>query len=434
MLHRLSFFAIILMLSCASCTQLAATEPEPVLAGTVYDFSGKAVAGQIPVTPDMTYTAERGYGFEPGSTVKAGAGCITSDQPYYFSIALPEGNHRVSITVGDDAGESNVTVKSELRRLMLEKVTTQRGSSQVRTFSVNVKTPAISTGGQVRLKGQREAVQEIFNWDPKLTLYFGNARPSIRSIRIEKVDIPTVFILGDSTSCDQMAEPYSSWGQSITRFFKPGVAVANHGESGESMAAAVGAKRVDKIYDTIKTGDYLFIQFAHNDMKATGSNALANYKQGLKNAVEEARKRGATPVLITPCNRRTFRENAITNSFVTNSGDDYLAAVHEIAKETGAALIDLNAMTKTLYESFGPEKSAVLFATTARGVDGTHHNNYGSYELAKCVLMGIKQNKLDLAKFITDDFTGFDPAKPDALETFTLPADPPRSTERPPGS
>jgi hypothetical protein len=239
-------------------------------------------AGYIQVHPDMEYNSERGFGFEPGSSVHAGEGFVIGDGTYFFSADVPEGNYRVKVTFGDPDVESVATVKAELRRLMIEEMKVPAGRTTSRTFTVNVKTPAISTGGQVRLKGQREAVQEAFNWDGRLNLRFGNSHPALRRIEIEKVDVPTIFILGDSTSTDQMADPYSSWGQSITAFFKPEVAVANHGESGESMAGAVGARRTDKIYDSIEPGDFLLIQFGHNDMKSKAPNALQIFKNGLR--------------------------------------------------------------------------------------------------------------------------------------------------------
>jgi lysophospholipase L1-like esterase len=428
-IHRFRLILLSASLSVATLGAVASAQD----ANSSYKFS---FAGEQPgftaVPADAPYSQERGYGFEPGAKITEN-GAASSDTPFYFSAAVPDGNYKVTITFGG-AEPSITTVKAELRRLMLEKVETAQGKTETRTIAVNVKTPDYP-GGKVRLKGNREAVQEGFNWDPRLNLFFGNKHPSVKSIEIEKVDIPTVFILGDSTSTDQMAEPYSSWGQSITAFFKPDVAVANHGESGESMAGAVGAKRPDKIYSQMKKGDYLFIQFGHNDMKSNAANALETFKSGLTKAVEEARKHDATPVLVTPVSRRTFKDGKITNSFVTAKGDDYLQAVKDVAEQTKAALIDLNAMSATLYEAVGTEKAPLLFAhPEGRPVDGTHHDDFGSYEIAKCVLEGIRQNKLPLAQSIRDDFKGFDPANPDKLEEWDLPLDPPRETERPPGN
>ena len=121
----------------------------------------------------------------------------------------------------------------------------------------------------------------------------------------------------------------------------------------------------------------------------------------------------------------------IQNGKITNSLGDYPEAVRQTAKEENVALIDLNAMSKTLYEALGVEKAPLAFAGNGR--DATHHNNYGSYELAKCVVEGIKANKLGLTKFLRDDVPPFDPAHPDPVESFSVPASPPR-TRQPPAS
>lgn len=185
------------------------------------------------------YSDERGYGFEPGVAVTGGKGFATSDKPFYFSAAVPEGNYRVTVKLGDPEGESTTTIKAELRRLMVEKVHTARGQMRTVSFVVNVRTAQISTGGEVRLK-PREKTMEAPAWDNKLTLEFSNSEPKVAAITIEKVDVPTLYIAGDSTSTDQPREPFNSWGQMLTRFFKPEIAVANHGESGESLKGFIG--------------------------------------------------------------------------------------------------------------------------------------------------------------------------------------------------
>src|SRR5262245_21420620 len=203
-----------------------------------FDFGGKAAPGYTSVSPTTTYTRDRGYGFEPGAKIlrfdQDGAnplrdGFSTGDKPFYFSVAVPEGNYRVTVTLGDAAGgESTTTVKAELRRLILEKVHTAAGQFETRTFIVNVRTPKIATGGEVKLK-DRETTTERWAWDEKLTLEFNNARPCVCALEIERADdVPTVYLLGDSTVCDQPTEPFNSWGQMLTRFFKPTIAVANH--------------------------------------------------------------------------------------------------------------------------------------------------------------------------------------------------------------
>src|SRR5262249_1507195 len=109
---------------------------------------------------------------------------------------------------------------------------------------------------------------------------------------------------------------------------------------------------------------------------------------------------------------------------------DYPEAVRQVAQEERVPLIDLHVMSKAFYEALGPEKSTLAF----KSGDGTHHNNYGSYELAKCIVEGIKINKLAIAKYLLNDTSRFDPAHPDAIESFNLPHSPTVSSARPPGN
>jgi lysophospholipase L1-like esterase len=283
---------------------------------------------------------------------------------------------------------------------------------------VNVRTPQISADNHVHLK-PREKTSEIWDWDEKLTLEFNDAHPSLHSLEIEKADVPTVFLLGDSTVCDQPAEPWNSWGQMLPRFFKPEIAVANHAESGETIRSSLGAQRFEKVFSLMKPGDYLFVQFGHNDMKDHATNALETYKANLKKVVARTRELGGTPVLVTSMERKGGVEQD------TLAG--YPDAVREVAKEENCALIDLHAMSRTFYRALGADVGKAF-------QDGTHHNNYGSYELAKCVVEGIKQAKLPLAKFIADDFGNFDPAHPDSVASFEMPVSPMVSKEKPLGN
>jgi len=407
------------------------------LAMRKFDFGpGKVAPGYTQVLQSTIYDRDLGYGFEPESTVscidRGGKDTLrsdfcTSDQPFFFSVALPEGNYNVSITFGDQNAETTTTVKAELRRLMLEEVHTASGKFTTRTFTVNIRVPQISTGGEVKLK-DREKSSEFWAWDEKLTLEFNNKRPSVSAIEITRASVPTLYLLGDSTVCDQPLEPYNSWGQMLTRFFKPGIAIANHAESGDSLHSSLGAKRLDKVLSLMKPGDYLFIQYGHNDEKEKGEGvgAFTTYKASLKRFIEQARQRGGIPVLITPVQRRTF--DAQGN--ITNSHGDYPEAVRRAAKEENVPLIDLNAMSKSLYEAWGSELSKRAFAPN----DGTHHNNYGSYELARCIVEGIRANKLGLVKFLSLDVAHFDPAKPDAIDSFKVPESPQRAKVKPLGS
>src|SRR5262249_15799427 len=221
-----------------------------------FDFGPGTVApGYAQVIAGTVYNQELGYGFEPGASVscldRGGKDTLrsdfcTSDKPFYFSVALPEGNYNVSVTLGDGQAPTITTVKAELRRLVLEEIETLPGKFVARTFTVNVRTPKIAGDGEVKLK-DREKTRKRWAWDDKLTLEFNGAHTAVDAIEIVKVDVPTVYLLGDSTVCDQPSEPYNSWGQMLPRFFKPGIAIANHAESGESLRSSLGAHRLDKV-------------------------------------------------------------------------------------------------------------------------------------------------------------------------------------------
>jgi lysophospholipase L1-like esterase len=398
----------------AAATNAGAQEKPPFK----FVFGAPAKGNVIAMAPTNVYSDAAGYGFEPGTSVVATGQSITSTNPFYFSVKLPEGNYRVTVTLGDPAGESTTTVKAELRRLMLEKVHTASGKTVTRSFIVNLRTPQIAGDGEVRLKS-REKTSEWWDWDDKLTLEFNDARPCLDALEIEKADVPTVFLLGDSTVCDQPAEPWNSWGQMLPRFFKPDIAIANHAESGETIASSLGAHRFDKVFSLMKPGDYLIMQFGHNDMKSHATSALDLYRSNLKKVVAETRTKGGTPVLVTSMERKGGVEAP------TLMG--YPDAVREVAKEENCALIDLNAMSLIFYKALGADLAKAF-------QDGTHHNNYGSYELAKCVVEGIKQDKLPLAKFIVDDFKDFDPAHADPVDQIQMPASPRISNAKPLGN
>jgi lysophospholipase L1-like esterase len=386
---------------------------------------GNSRKGATPLTASSIYSATT-PGFDLQTLPQIDSKSCSSDVPIFFSIALPEGSYRVTITLGG-AQPSTTTVWSEARRIMLEKVAVKANGSATRKFDVNVRVPAVAGDAShtVRLKPR-----EIGNldWDAKLTLEFNGDHPSFRELRIEPIHETTIYLAGDSTVVDQDVEPWAAWGQMLPRFFRPGVVVANHAESGETTRSFVTEQRLAKVMSLIQPGDYLFIQFAHNDQKPNAVS-LEDYKKLLIDSIAQARAKGATPVLVTSMNRRTFdAEGKITNSLAA-----YPGAMREVAAQQQVALIDLNAMSKTLFEALGPEGtlrafmhySANSFPNQTEAIsDDTHFNGYGAYELARCVVHGIRQAKLPLRKYLTSDVPDFNPAAPDPADTFSLPATP----------
>ena len=382
------------------------------------------------VGPGTLYSPERGYGFEFSSDIKAYDNYVTSSKPFYFSVKLSEGNYNVHVVLGDKNGTSITTIKAECRRLMVERIETKRGEYKTVDFTVHIRDSIIrsSSGNSVVRLKPRE--RDYLHWDDKLTLEFNNAVPKLSELVIIKVEnVPTVFLAGNSTVVDQAYEPWAAWGQMIPDFFLPGrIAIANYAESGETLKAFRAEKRLEKLWSMSKPGDYLLIEFAHNDQKPGSSHLdpFTTYKETLKEWIKEARARDMIPVLVTSVNRRTFD----SSGHITNSLGDYPEAMRQTGKEESVAVIDLNAMSKTLYEALGPDNSIKAFVHFAANSypnqpndvkDNTHFRPYGAYELAKCVVNGIKKNVPALAKFLKPNLAPFDPTKPDDPMQWSLP-------------
>jgi lysophospholipase L1-like esterase len=386
-----------------------------------FDFSsGTAKPGSIRVAPSAVYSDATGYGYEPGAQVAFGdnGNVTTSDRPFYFSAKVPEGNYAVTVTFGDSSAATTSTFKAESGRLMLERVTVPAGQVAMRTFTVNVRTPRLP---KLPLNAVgREAVTldpfdsgNTLDWDDKLTLEVVSAHAALRSVEIASAPtVPTVFLAGDSTVTDRDSGGDVSWGQLLPRFLKAGVAVANHAQSGETLKSFANALRLDKILSQMKPGDYLFIQFAHNDSKANWPQTYVEpettYKAWLRVYIAEARLRGATPVLVTPMDRGDRKTGAPTHGH-----GGYPQALRELAAEERVALIDLYSDSIAFYTAAGADAPHIL-------ADGTHSTAFGGYEFAKCIVMGIRANHLPLASFIVDDFRPFDPAHPDSMNTLNL--------------
>jgi len=413
-----------------------------------FDFGpGQVAKGYLPVLPADVYSKGKGYGFDFDSKVTTGdyggknaltADLVKGDKPFYFSVAVPEGNYKVTVTLGDPKNAAISTVKAESRRLMLENIKTAAGQSLSKTFVVNIKDKNI-VGGQVVGLKPRELSK--LDWDDKLTLEF-DQQTALQALEITRVeDQVTVFLAGNSTVVNQDDEPWASWGQMIPRFFKPGVAIANHAESGLTLGSFAGSRRLTKILSIMKPGDYLFIEFGHNDQKEKGPNdgAYKSYTDRLKTFISEVKKKGGIPVVVTSTSRRSFGpEGKIVNSL-----GDYPEAARKVAAAEKVALIDLNTMTTTLFNALGEEPSKKAFvhypANSYPGqdkalADNTHFNPYGAYEIAQCIILGIKEQKLGIAKYLVSDLPKFDPSKPDDVNKWHWPESPKSSVVKPDGN
>lgn len=342
--------------------------------------------------------------------------------PERISVNVPDGNYKVTIKIGSKKKAGSTTIRGESRRLFIENLPTKKGEIIERTFVINKRNTLIADGEHVKIK-PREHTK--LNWNDQLDLEFSGDAPQITSLTIDKVDnVTTVFLCGNSTVVDQDNEPWASWGQMIPRFFDDQVAFANYAESGESANTFIGAGRLKKLLTQMKEGDYIFIEFGHNDQKqkGPGKGAYYSYMTSLKTFIDEALLKGANPVLVTPTQRRSFK-----NGKIVDTHENYPEAMKWLAQKENIPLIDLHAMTRTLYEAMGVEASKKAFVHYPANTypdqpkaleDNTHFNPYGAYQIAKCVIEGIRLLNLPLAKHISADYKSYSPAKPDAVEAF----------------
>ena len=416
-MKRLSLLACLLLATLCASAQSWSFRFVPV--------KRAAQAEQILVQPTDRYTATSDYGFDFIASPER----LDRQTPFYFSVRVPDGNYRVTVWLGSKKRAAVTTVRAESRRLFVENLATRKGEIRAESFIVHKHSPQIDDQRSMRLK-PRELTK--LNFDDRLTIEINGDAPACEAITIERDDrVPTVFLCGNSTVVDQDSEPWASWGQMITRWFGPEVAIANFAESGETASTFIAANRLAKALSMMKAGDYLIAEFGHNDQKqrGPGMGAYYNFATALKTFIDETRARGATPIFVTPTQRRSFKDGRIQETHA-----DYPEAMEWVAARENVPLIDLHSMTRTFYEAMGEDESIHAFVHYPAGSypgqktdfkDNTHFNPYGAYELAKCVIEGMRQLNLPLLQALRQEYlqlypasAPFNPAQPDAFKDF----------------
>lgn len=214
-----------------------------------------------------------------------------------------------------------------------------------------------------------------------------------------------IWLIGDSTMAWKKPahEPESGWGEGLKLFFSKDV-VHNHAASGRSTKSFVSEKRWQAVLDSIQPGDYVVIQFGHNDEKPDTllhTEPFTTYKQYLKRFVDETRAKKGIPVICSPIVRRHFDGDGQ----LKNTHGDYIRASAEIAKETKTIFIDMEARSRKLVTELGPERSGSLFVFCNPGEypgrpkgsrDSTHLNHYGAQQIAALFVEGLKEQKIKI--------------------------------------
>jgi lysophospholipase L1-like esterase len=206
----------------------------------------------------------------------------------------------------------------------------------------------------------------------------------------------TIYVAGDSTAATYAAaeSPRAGWGQALPLFLRPGTTVVNEALSGASSKSFADLGRLDRILVAIQPGDTLLISFGHNDEKAEDparyTEPRTTFQAYLRRYVDGARAAGAHPVLVTPVERRRFTEEGAAYE----SHGDYPAAMRALASNTHTPLIDLTALSFTLWGTLGPEPTKDYFLWLDPGEspnypagvsDNTHFQAHGAIEVARLV-------------------------------------------------
>ncbi|HEY0241257.1 MAG TPA: rhamnogalacturonan acetylesterase [Gemmatimonadaceae bacterium] len=223
------------------------------------------------------------------------------------------------------------------------------------------------------------------------------------------VDSPVViYLAGDSTMAPKLPEkrPETGWGEMLQEFFdSSAVRVHNHARNGRSTRTFLSEGRWKAIVDSLHSGDYVFIQFGHNDASKDKTDRYtppADFRANLLRFIDETRARGANPVLMTPVMRRRFDDNGKAR----NSHGEYPDIVRAVATERGVPIIDMHRKTSELLGLFGQTASAALFlqlppgenANYPRGIqDNTHFSAFGARIVASLVVEGIREARLSVA-------------------------------------
>ena len=233
----------------------------------------------------------------------------------------------------------------------------------------------------------------------------------------------TLFFAGDSTLhsrryLDEREYPeeercLGSWCDELEYFTKPGVRIANHAYSGESTKSFISTGRWSKLIGQVKSGDFVYIQFGHNDQKKESPKFAAAdgaFRDNLRRFAEEVRAKGAKPVFGTPMVRRFYQEDF--SNKVKNSLENYPDVVRALGVEMGVPVVDFNAFSRHLVESRTREESLSWYRAVLDKKDMTHPTKYGAKVFAQAFYAEVKRRKLELAGLFRDvalpEMTAFD--------------------------
>jgi len=356
-----------------------------------FDFgSGDAAAGYIPVDAKHAYVEGNGYGFadtsltvdenrEIGDALKEDFVRVNGTS---FLVEMEPGDYRVTLTIGDSQESTNVGVVIEQ---MQKLPVTTIASGQYQDFVYDIAL-----------------IDGVFNFE-----FSGNA-PKINALKIEKLperapgDKPVIYLASDSTVANyaEVYRPQAGWGERLGDYFDlTQISIDNRAVGGLSSKTFLTLGYLNDLLLDIRPGDYLFMQWSHNDSTPVRPERYVTpeqFKDYLMLYINGARQRGATPILVTPVNRRDFTGDVLNRSF-----PEYVQAMKEVAQESGTLLIDLNQASWEYFQHLGPEGTKSIFLWVGTTEDNTHLQMNGAIKVAEMVARLVKELNIPLSALVT---------------------------------
>ena len=382
-----------------------------------FDFGpGEIARGATQVTAETSYTPDLGYGFEDTTTLtetdRGGEDPLRGDfvstaSTATFLVDLAPGDYRIRILSGDLDGTTDIAVTAE----EIEKVPQTEAEA----------------GEMLELEFELALVSG------RLGLTLTGTAANINAVDIEALPArrrghrPTLYLLGDSTmqTYDPYWMPQAGWGQFFDRFVSDRVLVDNRSIGGRSSRSFINQGRLDEVLRLVRPGDYVYVQFGHNDATYTVPDRYTppeDFREYLRTYIEGARQRGGEAIVVTPVSRRDV--DADTGRFRV-SFPEYVEAAISIAAELDAPLVDLSASSRAFLDELGAEGAKDVFLHADAGVypnrpngvaDDTHFQEYGAIQMARLVALGTAELGLRISAHIIVRSSSGAPRAVDGLE------------------
>ena len=303
----------------------------------------------------------------------------TGTNPIACHFGGAVGNYEVSVQLGGGTVAGNTYIEAETSRRMLAPTSTAAGQTQCYNFVVNVRQP------------EGQPIQAVDAGTPGLDLYFKGNAPQLKAIGYRLMSAPIVaYLAGDSTVCDQTDTAYAGWGQFLPQKFNDPISIANYADSGESAESFLGSGSLwGAIKSRMKTNDWVFIQFGHNDK----DTAEATFRTAMTTMVNNTKAAGAKPILVTPPARIGY---TLAEELVNNLGVDIPAVIRDLGNTLGVPVIDLTPTVWNWQQSIGSAWPTYY----ALGTDHTHTSQQGADVISGFVADAIRTQNIGLGTYL----------------------------------